>query len=466
MFLQRFAALTAILAVGVAACSGASNTVIDPLPHGPALSTTGTVITGTGVNGVTSSVTVTGSGNVNATESTTPPGSLPAIQSAARASAAATAAATAAAGGATAQAVKPAAAVTNTALVYLAITATSATSITGLAAASYTFANAPAGSVFQAYYNGTQWVTLGGAGNVSGTTVTFGAVTISPTVSLAAGQSLFIAVYTGGVLATPSPSPTATATASPTASPAAVASASPPAIADASFESGTVGTFGSSVSSTGWTQCIISSVANVPAYSGGINGLTGQPYAAATVPPLSAFTPVPNSTPQASIVTVGATAATPNPSPVPTAVNATPNPTQTTVPDASAGTKVAQLGGLYTSFNAADYAYNGLCQNLTVAAASTLKAKVFVNGNESSGFTQEVIGQLNSGGALTQILYMENPVSATSPGDTTTYRSISFPLPAGSYTLFIGQWTKAGQSQGFSKFSNYFWVDALTATTP
>ncbi len=463
MFLQRFAALTAILAIGVVACQGASNTVIDPLPHGPALSSTGTALTAPGVTGVTSTVTVTGSGNVNAASSTTPPASLPAIQSAARSAGTAAATATAAAS-ATTQSVKPAATVPNTALLYISITAASASSITGLAAASYTFANAPAGSVFQAYYNGTQWVTLGSAGTVSGTTVSFGAVTINPAVSLATGASLYIAVYTGGVLATPSPAPTATA--SPTASPTAAPSASPPAIADASFESGTAGAFGAAINATGWTQCIVSSVASTPTYSGGINGLTGQPYAAATVPPLSAFTPVPNSTPQAGIATVGTSAATPNPSPVPTAVNATPNPTQTTVPDAAAGTKVAQFGGLYTSFAWADLnGYNGLCQNIAVAAASTLKAKVFVNGNESSGFTQEVIGQLNSSGALTQILYMENPVSATSPGDS-TYRSISLPLPAGAYTLFIGQWTKAGQSQGFSKFSNYFWVDALTTTTP
>jgi len=136
VFFKRLAVFTAVLAIGVAACAGPpGSTVQDPLPHGTGLSTSGSAVTGTGVSGITSTVTIAGSGNVNATESSTPPNSLPTLMSVARAS------------GSTTQSVKPAAATPNTALVYLSITASAAAIISGFPSSSFTFASAPSGSV-------------------------------------------------------------------------------------------------------------------------------------------------------------------------------------------------------------------------------------------------------------------------------------------------------------------------------
>ncbi len=164
MFLKHLAVFTAVLAIGVASCSGPPGTVVqDPLPHGTGLTTTGAAVTGTGVSGITSTVTVTGSGNVNAAETSSPPNSLPAIMDVVRGS------------GSTIQSVKPQAATPNTALVYLSITASATAVISGFPSSTFTFANAPSGSVFLADYNRNAWVTIGSAGTVSGNTVTFGA---------------------------------------------------------------------------------------------------------------------------------------------------------------------------------------------------------------------------------------------------------------------------------------------------
>jgi len=133
--LKRFAALTAVLAIGVAACSGAGTNVADPLPHGTAYRLQVRLFPPAAFrhhqhhHGC-------GQRNVNALESATPPGSTPAISSVARAS------------GTTTQSVKPAATVPNTALVYVVITASAAATISSFPASSFTFANAPTGTVF------------------------------------------------------------------------------------------------------------------------------------------------------------------------------------------------------------------------------------------------------------------------------------------------------------------------------
>ncbi len=465
MFLKRFAALTAVLAIGVAACSGAGTNVADPLPHGTAISSSGAVVSAGGVSGITSTITVAGSGNVNALESATPPGSTPAISSVARAS------------GTTTQSVKPAATVPNTALVYVVITASAAATISSFPASSFTFANAPTGTVFLAYYNTTlaQWVTIGTAGTVSGNTVTFGAATISPTISLAAGASLYVAVYTGGVIATPTPSPTPTASPTPSPSPTpthtptpgptstptgAAPTATPtvaPLLADPGFE-GTVAPIGSTISSTGWTQCTVNSI-TAGTYSGGINGASG-PYVNATPFPLTTFTPSASETPLAKIV--------PNGAPAPAGLSTgAPQQTQTTAP-VHGGSSAAQFGEWFNNYSADDVRYNGLCQNITVpAAGGHLSGFVFANGDESSSFVENLIGTVSptSNNALTAILYMENVETATSPGDS-TYRAIGpIAIPAGTSTLFIGMATKSG-STTTDLFSSYWWVDDLSLVSP
>jgi hypothetical protein len=472
VYKKRLAALMALVALGVAACSGNGSVttvpVATPVP-GTAISSSGAVVTATGVNGVTSALTVNGSGSVTAAESATQPTGLPVLSSVARASA---------------DSVKAAATVTNTPLVYITFTATSAVSVAGLATSTITFGSAPAGSVYLAYYTGKAWATLAGPATVSGFTATFAAATFPAPITLAAGGTLYFAAYTGGVLgaASPSPSPTATSSGtgivtpspspsptaspspspspSPTASPTPTASPSPTAtatpLADQGFESGTVAAIGSAITSTGWTQCTVQSVTAGLTYSGGNNG--GVPYASATVPPASTYTPIPGSTPAAVIVTSGA--------PAPGGTHA-PIPAQTTAP-VYAGTHAAQFGQLFNNYNAGDYYYNGLCQTVNAGAnGAKLTAYVFESGNEASTYVEDVIGTVTqlAGGVgtnLSNLLYMENISTTTVSGDT-AYRAIGpITLPAGQSTLFLGMWTKSGSSSGSTSYSSYFWVDGIS----
>lgn len=433
MFLKRFAVLTAALAIGVAACSGAGTTVVDPLPHGTAISSSGAAVSGTGVSGITSNLTVAGSGNVNASESSTPPNSLPVLSSVTRT-----------AGGST-QSLKTEATTPNAPLVYVTITASATSTISGLSGSSFTFATAPTGSVFLAYFNGTQWVSIGPAGTVSGSTVTFSAVTFTPAISLAAGASLYLAVYTGSAIVAPTPTP----------------SPSPSAglpLKDAGFESGSVAPIGSKINSTGWTQCNVTSIANAGTFTGGINGTST--YTAATPFPLTTFTPSAGETPLASIVSAGATAPSPS-------ATASPAVAATTVP-VHGGTKAAQLGGLYNSFAASDVRYNGLCQNINVPSpGGHLSGFVVSYGDEGSSFTENLIGTLDTsaGNSLTAILYMENPETPASFGDT-AYRAIGpITVPSGATTLFVGQATRAGTT-GASFFGSYWWIDDLSIVSP
>ncbi len=228
MSLKRLASVAIVLAsLTTAACGGGGGggTVVPTSPgvtsttppasaQGTGISTSGVAVAATGASGITSSLTVAGSGTVNASESSTAPVGLASLAAAARKP----------------ESTRSTQATGNTPLVYLSITAATATTITGLPAASITFSTAPPAPVYLAYYSGSSWVTLTGPATISGTTVTFAASTFTPAISLLASQSLFLAVYTGGVLnATPAPSPTATASASasPSASPSPVTSGTP-----------------------------------------------------------------------------------------------------------------------------------------------------------------------------------------------------------------------------------------------
>jgi hypothetical protein len=443
VFLKRLAAFTAVLAIGIASCSGPAQTnVVDPLPHGPTLTPAGVVLSPSGVSGITSSITVAGSaGNLTASESSTPPGTLPVIASEARAA------------GKTTQAVKPAAAVPNTALVYINLTALSSASITGIPASTFTFATAPSGSVFLAYYTGTAWATIGTAGTISGNTVTFGAATFSAPITVLAGASLSLAVYTGSVIVAPTPAPTP----SPTAS--ATASAGP--LADGGFENpSTAVTFGGTIGSTGWTQCTVTTLTPGITFTGGLKGpvATGATYSAATPPPVPGATPTPTvgTTPAAVIAAAGTTVGVGTFSPV---------STQTSVP-VHAGGFAAQFGQVYNNFNAANYRYNGLCQKVTVpVTGATLRGFAFEAGSESGSFTEDMIASLDAAtsSTMTGIYWMEN-IEAAATGTDTGYRAIGpITLTPGQQTLFVGQWTKSG-STGATFDSSFWWVDDLSIT--
>jgi hypothetical protein len=453
MYKKRLAALTALMALGIAACGGggvSSTPSTTPPPSGTTVAASGTVITATGVTGTTSSVTVSGTGIVNATETATQPTGLPVLQSVARAATAS---------------VKAAAAVTNTPLVYIAISAATAATISSLPAVTATFATAPSGTVYLAYYTGSAWSTVAGPATVSGSTVSFGVTSFATPISLAAGASIYLAIYSGGVLgyvaptASPSPSPTATATA--TAAPTAAASV----IADGSFESGVVGSTiyqGSiaTINATGWSQCSVSTV-TAGTYSGGINGqATGgaAPYAGVTAPPASTYAPTAATSPAAVIVTSGASA--------PAGTSSTAPPvTVSSAPTAYAGTHMAQFGQLLNNYNAGNWYYNGLCQNITVASGGgTFTGYAWSYGNELNKYVENVVGVVTGTSAssmtLTNLLYMENVRSSTSSGDS-AWRPITFSVPGGSQTLFIGMWTSAGSSTGSTSYSYYWWLDAL-----
>jgi hypothetical protein len=223
LIVKRFAMVAlVVVALTTAACGGGGgggSTPATPIvtatatPAGTTITSSGSTLTAGGVTGISSSISVAGSGSVNALETSMQPIGLPALQFAARA------------GSATTQSRKVAA-VTNTPLVYVTITAATASSISGETGWNTMFAAAPTGSVYLAYYNGTAWQTLSGPATIAGTTVTFAAGTFSAPIALAANASLFLAVYTGGILgAAASPTPTASASASPSPSPSPTATA-------------------------------------------------------------------------------------------------------------------------------------------------------------------------------------------------------------------------------------------------
>ena len=197
-------------------------------PSAAASSSTVTTISSSGAvvsaaaSGDTATVTVAGSGSVAASLTTTTPSSIPALQSARSMGKAATAR-------------HPLDANGNTPVLYIAITANAATTITGLPQTTITATSLPSGPYYLAYYNGSAWVTIAGPGTaLSSSSLTFAAVTFNPSILIAAGSSAYFCVYTGSTLASPAPSPIASASPSPSAS-ASVAPAPSPSPSAAAF---------------------------------------------------------------------------------------------------------------------------------------------------------------------------------------------------------------------------------------
>ena len=118
----------------------------------------------------------------------------------------------------------------------------------------------------------------------------------------------------------------------------------------------------------------------------------------------------------------------------------------------------------------ADFAYNGLCQLVTIPKSPTLSMYVFGNGNEAASFVDFEVLLLDTSGKLLAPLIEEQAVTATSPGDT-AYRQITAPATGASslapyagqtVQLFIGIWTKSGSTSNSQKFSGYYFVDDLS----
>jgi len=231
----RLGALVALIAVGVAACSGGGNFI--PTSH-PTSTPTGGVVAGASSSpetpisssgaavsassgGDAATVTVAGSGEVAASVSTITPSSVPALQ------------AVRSAGKTTASHVRGALdANGNTPILYIALLngATSTTTLTGFPATTITAASVPSGNFYLAYYDGAEWDTIAGPGTYSssassGNTIKFSAVTFDPSILIAAGGTVYFCVYAGAPL--PSPGPSTAPSGSPSTSPSGSPSTSP-----------------------------------------------------------------------------------------------------------------------------------------------------------------------------------------------------------------------------------------------
>jgi len=208
---QIIAALALVTLAIVAACSGgtpstpypnAQSAGIGPttLPSGESATVTMAQTTGLGVG----TVAMKGSGTISASQSVSAPGSVTALQLKSRSAM-------------TGAEPRPAAtSSSNTVVAYVTLTATSASTLTQVvfAVAPTTI---PSGTYYLAYWNGSQWVTIGSPATVSNGLITANTGVLSPPITLTAGSSYYFAIYTGQIFSTPTPEPSP-----PTVSPSTV----------------------------------------------------------------------------------------------------------------------------------------------------------------------------------------------------------------------------------------------------
>lgn len=391
-----------------------------------------------------------GSGSVTAATATAAPGSLTPLQSIARSAASAR---------------KSASAPANIPIVYITISSTAGATLNSAPAFVVNSPTTVTGTAYEAYWNGTEWITVGSAGTISAVSGGGSQVSVGgggPSITIAAGASAYFVVYTGGVVPYVAPSPV------PSPSPAP-SSAGTNLIADPGFETGGGaytpfnGTLNSAaphvtngtISTTGWTQCSVSAIGTNVSFSGGINGNSG-PYTSATAPPVSKFEPEATETIGTTISSSGSPLAEGTAAPVPPLASVVVH----------GGSYAAVLGGVFSGYNFSDFAYNGLCQNVAIPAGAnpSFSAWVYAQTNEASNYVENVVGILDNTGTLQTLLYMENVEYTGYSGDP-AYRQISVPAPAfQSYagttvTLFIGMWTS---SYTYPQYSSYWLVDDLT----
>jgi hypothetical protein len=317
---------------------------------------------------------------------------------------------------------------TSTVVYYVTISSAAGATLTGLPAAALTLTTAPIGTYQEAQFTGTTWANVSGVTstvNTAGTAVEFSAG--SSAVTIPANGSIYLAFYQGNY---PQPTPT------PVATPQQI-------LADTGFESGVAGAYGTAVGSTGWTQCSISSAATG-------SGPLPNPGA------FSKYTPTPNTTPGAVIESAGTAVPTP-------AGTAPPIQTVTAVP-VNSGTHAAVLGGVFSSYNQEDFAYNGLCQTITVPQNPVLTMYVYANGNQPTKYFHFDVDLLNTSGAFLTNAYEDpSPITSTKAGDT-AYRLITVPAASlqpyvgQTVELFLGIWI-SGES---TKYSGYYFVGDAT----
>ena len=139
-----------------------------------------------------------------------------------------------------------------------------------------------------------------------------------------------------------------------------------------------------------------------------------------------------------------------------------PVPTQTTVPTYNGDANAAVFGGVFSTYNLANFEYNGLCQTVTVPASVTFTMSIFGNGNEGATYVDFVVDLLDGNGNFLANLYTENVENDT------TFRTIT--IPSSTYSayvgqtveLFVGMWTKSGSGSNSTKYSGYYFVDNVS----
>jgi hypothetical protein len=201
--LSGFAALTLL---AVAACGGGAGAPGTPFPTvtgigGGSLSSSLQSITLPQATGLgVGTAGVTGTGAVSVSQSVANPSAVPVLQLARRSSTSG-----------------PQSGPANTPIAYVTVTATSTSTLSLVSLQVAPMAAIPAGVYYVAFWNGTQWVTVGKPASISGGIINVSTGSLTPPVALAAGSSYYLAVYTGQIFATPTPPPPA-----PVASPSSL----------------------------------------------------------------------------------------------------------------------------------------------------------------------------------------------------------------------------------------------------
>jgi hypothetical protein len=420
MRLPFAASAAAVIVVAIAACSGGQPSTYVAPPTGAAatgtagpltLSQTAQVQSAGTAGGVAGTLTyVGGTGTVTAASSAAAPAGTTTVAPVSRLRVTAT---------------SP----TSPNVYYVTISSTAGATLSGLPGVSLALSTPAIGTYQEAQFAKGTWTNVPGATsatNTAGTAVQFPST--STALTIPAGGSVFLAFYQGNF---PQPTP--------------AGQLANNVLSDPGFEN-TAAPLGSPVTSAGWTVCTITA---------GSNGAV--PPASR---PFSSFTPIPGTTPGAAIEAAGTSVAQ---------GTGTPLPTQTTVPVHS-GNSAAVFGGVFSTYAMANYAYNGLCQQVTIPANPAAQLYVFANGTENSlaylGFDVDV---LDTTGKYVANLVDENQIAVSPPGDT-AYRLISIPTSSLSpyigqtVQLFVGIWTKAGSSSNSTTYSGLYFVDDFNLT--
>jgi hypothetical protein len=432
MLKRQCGALVALAALTLAACGGGGTSGSQqpfgappaPPPGNLALISSVQNVAVAPVNGASGVVAVpAGTGTINVAVSGTPPNGTAALQSIAR----------------NAQSVSTASTGSDTPLVYVAISASSSATLNGVPGFTLTLPSAPSGSVFEALWNGAQWITVGKAGTLNGTTVTLTGSTTSQTVT--PGSPLFIVAYEG----------------------VSLAGVQSNVIVDGGFETeGAAHAFAGATN--GWAVCSYAhpNAASTASAPTPVPAVTGTPITSDLVSSSSAN------------FTVGAT-------PKPTATPPVPTPAPTITPAIHGGSFAALTytgTGANTSYGKSKTAgANGICQTFVVPVSGVLT--LFANeGGDEEATDGDQEGTLFVGGLSALAAASPSPISvfsdlnATVPvvTPTATYvqkgpfaLTLAPPMGLGiaagtTVTLFLGTF----DNDSSNTFGEYMFVDDVS----